>query len=223
MLTHTNHIIQAYHNFISNKAFPCTGAKTAMAKQQAKVFVAGHMACPSHDKAIVDFLYQFVDHYRTENSNFHSAAILFTGPEQTDETGFEKMMWSRLQAITDIDSAQYPWDARVSPDPQSPEFSFSIKSEAFFIIGMHPGSSRAARQFSYPALVFNPHAQFTAMKESNKYSMMQQSIRKRDVAFSGSVNPMLSDHGRAPETVQYSGRHYTQPMQCPLNIKHVTT
>lgn len=136
------------------------------------------------------------------------------------EAIFETLLWQRLQSLSDLDAAQYPYDDRVSSNPASPSFSFSLKEEAFFIIGMHPASSRQARRFQYPVLVFNPHAQFENLKDTFKYENMKQVIRKRDIAFSGSVNPMLNDHGRSSEIVQYSGTNYIAPIICPLNSQH---
>ncbi len=105
-------------------------------------------------------------------------------------------------------------------NPSAPEFSFSLKEEAFFIIGLHPASSRPARQFKYPALVFNPHLQFEQLREANKYQSIKYAVRKRDIAYSGSINPMLTDFGEASEVYQYSGRKYDEQWQCPLKIKH---
>lgn len=213
-------IEKQYIDFISNRLFPCIGAKTAQSKNQARCMVAGNMACPAHDQQILDFMYDFTDDYRSVGGNFHSAAIIFTGPGNITETIFETLLWQRLQSLADLDAAQYPYDGRVSSDPSSTDFSFSLKEEAFFIIGIHPSSSRPARRFQYPVLVFNPHAQFENLKDSSKYENMKQAIRKRDMGFSGSVNPMLSDHGRASEIIQYSGKNYITPLKCPLNIKH---
>jgi len=220
MINQEDNIAAQFIEFITNKDFPCIGAKAALAKDQVHCMVAGNMACPASDKDILDYLYNFTDSYRSKGDNFHSAAIIFTGPKNITEAVFETLLWQRLQALSDLDAANYRYDKRVSADPGSPHFSFSLKEEAFFIIGMNPSGSRASRQFAYPALIFNPHAQFEAMKETNKYEMMKQAVRKRDIAFSGSVNPMLSDHGKSPETMQYSGKNYDLPWKCPLKINH---
>ena len=47
-----------------------------------------------------------------------------------------------------LDAENYNYDDRVEADPSSAKFSFSIKEEAFYIIGLHAASSRQARQFS---------------------------------------------------------------------------
>ena len=213
-------VIEEYNRFIGQRLFPCIGAKAAIARKQVHCMVAGSMACPADDAAILKFLYDFTDSYRKTGGLFHSAAILFNGPGEMSEEIFETLLWQRLQSISNLDAANYRYDSRVSSDTSSPDFAFSLKEEAFFIIGMHPYSSRASRQLAYPALVFNPHAQFEEMKETNKYEMMKKAVRKMDIIFSGSVNPMLDDFGKSPEIRQYSGKNYSSPLQCPLKINH---
>jgi len=212
--------IDEYQDYILNKNFPCVAARAAVTRQQIKCLVAGHIACPKDDQAILEFLYAFIESYRQSEDLFHSAAIIFKSPEIMSETLFDTFLWQRLQALSDLDAQQYGYDKRVKADPNSPDFSFSLKEEAFFIIGLHPGSSRPARQFRYATLVFNPHAQFEQMREADQYGKMQQIVRKRDIAFAGSINPMLQDYGTASEVYQYSGRQYDKSWQCPLRINH---
>lgn len=146
--------------------------------------------------------------------------MIFKGPSECSEDQFDALMWQRLQAISDFDATLHQWDRRVSCDPSHSDFSFSIKEEAFYIIGLHPGSSRKSRRFKHPALVFNPHDQFEKLRETEKYSAMKDTVRKRDKAFSGSVNPMLADFGESSEAFQYSGRVYDKEWKCPFVSHH---
>ncbi len=213
-------IIEEYNNYLSAKEFPCVAAKAALAKQQVKCIVAEHMACPKDDIAILQFLYDFIDGYRSSAHLFHSASIIFKGPEFINEDMFDRLLWQRLQSLANIDAQYYKHDKRVDQHPLSANFSFSIKEEAFFIIGLHPSSSRLARRFKYPTLAFNPHAQFENLRAANNYDKMKNIVRKRDIAFSGSVNPMLDDFGTSSEVYQYSGKIYDSTWKCPLNFNH---
>lgn len=219
----TQSIIDEYIAFIENKTFPCVAARAALSRQQLKCMVAGHMACPKDDAEILKFIYNFVDEYRQSTEDFHSVAIIFEQPQIYSENMFEQLMWQRLQALANADAQHFGYDKRVDADPQSANFSFSLKEEAFFIIGLHPASSRPTRQFKYPTLVLNPHAQFEALRTNERYTKMKQIIRKRDIAYSGSVNPMLEDFGNASEVYQYSGRKYDHQWQCPLKLQHANT
>lgn len=91
----------------------------------------------------------------------------------------------------------YVLDPGVSSDPASCEFSFSIAGRAFFIVGLHPSSSRISRCAPVPCLAFNFHDQFQLLRTSGKFEKMQRSIRTRDVALQGSANPALKSFGEA--------------------------
>ncbi|MBS1494813.1 MAG: YqcI/YcgG family protein [Bacteroidetes bacterium] len=213
--------INEFKSFLETKEFPCVAARAALNKEQIKFHVSGHMACPQDNHNILKFLYDFIDEYRAAETQFHSAVVIFKKPEDITEEMFDKMLWMKLQMLSNMDSKIFNYDKRVSADPSSPEFSYSIKEEAFFVIGLNPASSRLARRFKYPALVFNPHSQFEKMRADKRYAKMKNIVRKRDVEFSGSINPMLEDFGEQSEVYQYSGKQYNSDWKCPFNINKV--
>lgn len=215
-MQYSNSVVNSFHSFISNSLFPCVAAKDALAKDNIQIFIAQHIACPTDDERILAFLYQFIDAYRLAEKGFHSAAIIFEGPENLTEDLFDNFMWQRLNAIKKLDEKNYQHDSRVDRDPASPNFSFSIKEEAFFIVALHANSSRPARRFKHPTLIFNPHAQFEAMKTTSRYEKMKAVVRKKDIELAGSINPMLTNFGDASEVYQYSGKQYDKNWKCPL-------
>jgi FPC/CPF motif-containing protein YcgG len=219
----TDEIIQAFHEYLHDKAYPCVAARAAMERKQVKCMVSDHMACPHDDRAILGFLYDFVQEFRQATTSFHTAAVIFKSPAIQSEDEFDSLVWRRLQALANLDAENFAYDKRVDPDPASANFSFSLGEEAFFIIGLHPASSRASRRFTFAALVFNPHEQFQQLRNNGRYENMKQIVRLRDVAYSGSINPMLADFGQASEVFQYSGRQYTSEWKCPLNTNHAKT
>lgn len=210
-------IINRYYKFLDEKGYPCIAAKAALSRNHIRCMVANHMACPADDSQILQFLYKFVDRYRGAKKDFHSAAIIFKKPDQLNETTFDQLLWQRLKALSVADKTKYTHDPRVDSDPASVKYSFSLKSEAFFILGLHPGSGRKSRQFDYPTLIFNPHAQFEELRRLNRYTKMKEIVRRRDLAYSGSINPMLADFGDESEVYQYSGMEYTSDWICPLS------
>lgn len=214
------HIIQDFRNFIGKEDYPCVAARAALHRDHITALVAVSMANDKDDYAILSFLYQFVEQYRRTQDPWHSAAVIFRSPEVRAINQFEDLLWTRLNALSALDAKKYPFDPRVSSDPSSPDFSFSLGGEAFFVIGMHPESPRPPRRFAYPAIIFNPHEQFEHLREQNRFEKMKNVVRKRDTAYSGSINPMLEDFGTRSEVFQYSGRQYDQKWQCPLHIKH---
>ncbi|MEJ7625637.1 MAG: guanitoxin biosynthesis heme-dependent pre-guanitoxin N-hydroxylase GntA [Ferruginibacter sp.] len=215
-------IINEYLEYIGNREYACVAARAAVSKEQVQCMIAGDIACPFHDGEILQFLYNFIDNYRKANTPFHSAAIIFKSPVNISEEVFENLFWQRLQSLSDLDARQFKCDPRINPEPHSPDYSFSLKEEAFFIIGLHAASSRAARQFKYPTLVFNPHNEFVKLRTNGGYERMKKIVRTRDISFSGSVNPMLDDFGKTSEVYQYSGKNYDQAWECPLKNHHGT-
>lgn len=215
-------IINEFKAFLQNKEFPCVAAKAALEKSHIKFFIAEHIACPSNDPEIINFLNDFTKEYRNSDSKFHSAVVLYREPKEITEDMFDMFLWKRLQALSDLDSKVNDYDKRVNTDPSSPEFSFSINEEAFFVIGLNPGSSRPARKFKYPALVFNPHSQFEELRIKQQYEKMKSIVRKKDLVYSGSINPMLQDYGSRSEAFQYSGKQYDSSWKCPLKIHNRT-
>jgi FPC/CPF motif-containing protein YcgG len=213
-------IIKEFDEFLLDNPYPCVAARAAVKRTQISYMVAEHMACPKDDADILNFLYFFINDFRHSTNSFHSAVVFFKGPEIRFEDDFESVFWQRLQALTTLDHQFHDYDTRVNSDPASPDFSFSLGEEAFFIIGLHPASSRPSRKFKYPAIVFNPHVQFQDLRKTGRYEKMKSIVRKRDEKYSGSINPMLSDYGESSEVYQYSGRQYGPEWQCPLKINH---
>lgn len=216
-------IIRELQELILNKTYPCVAARSAMSRKHIPCYIADHLGCGKDDGHILQFLYRFILDFRTAKTNFHSAAVIFKSPETITEETFDTHLWQRLQSLSQQDALNFPYDQRVNPDPSAPDFSFSLGKEAFFIIGLHPASARRARQFKYPAIVFNPHVQFEEMRKSDRYQKMKTVVRKRDILYSGSVNPMLADFGEKSEVYQYSGREYDREWSCPLRIPHAET
>jgi hypothetical protein len=214
-------VTEAFTEKILDKLFPCVAAKDALNKDNIKILTAGHLACPVDDENILNFIYDFTKMFRQSEKGFFSAIILFPMTEQLSEKQFEVLLFQRLKALRTLDAKAFVYDDRVNEDPMSEDFSFSLMEEAFFIIGLHPNSSRPGRQFPTPAIVFNPHIQFEDLRSNGRYQKMRTIIRKRDLEYSGSVNPMLTDFGTQSEIFQYSGRDYSTDEKCPFDIEAI--
>jgi uncharacterized protein len=206
--------------FIRSDVFPCVGAKSAFAVGGLGVFEAGDFTSGEHDAAIHRAVTQFGADALGAHANLVSFAVLFRRGPTLSEAEFEAALWTRVQGLHDIDAASGAlWAEGVSREPDAVDFSFSVGGVAYFVVGLHPGSSRAARRFCRPALVFNPHAQFERLRQDGRYGTMQSIIREREIARHGSINPMLSDFGSGREAAQYSGRKVGPGWTCPLRVR----
>ncbi|MEO6365625.1 MAG: guanitoxin biosynthesis heme-dependent pre-guanitoxin N-hydroxylase GntA [Luteimonas sp.] len=208
--------MQALRDFIQQDAFPCVGAKAALAQGGITVVQAGDLRSDVCDAHLTARLQAFAAR-TTHESTFLSLAVVFGQTPLLQETEFETALWQRLQAFHDIDAQLHRWDPDVSSHPGSADFSMSVGGRAFYVIGLHPGASRAARRFARASLVFNLHSQFERLKEDGRYQKMQAAISERDIALCGSRNPMLAAHGITSEAPQYSGRVVEKQWACSFH------
>jgi FPC/CPF motif-containing protein YcgG len=206
---------RAFAAFIAQKAFPCLGAKASQAQRRLHCLCVHDIASARDDRRISASLQAFAAQ-QDDDSLFVSLAVLFPCSARLSEQEFEAALWQRLRAIHAIDRATHDWDASVSNDPMSAQFSMSVGGKAFYVVGLHPDASRRARRFRCPVLVFNLHSQFERLRVDGRYEKLRQAIIRRDTAFSGSPNPMLAVHGKSSEARQYSGRQVDAEWVCPF-------
>ncbi|WP_305067756.1 guanitoxin biosynthesis heme-dependent pre-guanitoxin N-hydroxylase GntA [Luteimonas sp. MC1782] len=212
-----------FREFVGAPSFPCVGSKAALARDAIAVHEFARLGDRGNDAPLLDALAGFATHLAEldpADSTIHSFVALFDGPQDTDERRFEAMLWSQLQRLHDLDVRRGTrWAPDVSRDPEDPKFSLSLAGHPFFVIGLHPGASRMARRFAWPALVFNSHRQFEQLRADGRYQKMQAATRARDTALQGSINPNLADFGAAAETRQYSGREAEPDWTCPFRVR----
>jgi FPC/CPF motif-containing protein YcgG len=202
---------------IADANFPCVGAKSAMARGMLRTVICHSLESAWDDVRIHSELLEWSWAYRKDPDGLRSLAVVFEGPLDLNEERFEAAMWQRLQSLADKDKWRgQPYDRSVSADTEDPHFSLSFGGAAFFVVGLHPHASRPARRLSHPTLVFNLHDQFERLRAQGRYELMRAKIIKRDVALSGTVNPMLARHGDASEARQYSGRLVGEDWRCPF-------
>lgn len=213
----------AFLEFVDDGPFPCVGAKAALAHDAISLHELGRLGDRGNDASLLDRLGAFAAMLEAggpDDGPLYSLVALFRGPRDTDERRFEALLWAQLQRLHDLDARRgRHWAGDVSRDPDDPRFSLSLAGHPFFVIGLHPGASRRARRFAWPAIVFNPHRQFERLRADGRYSKMQSAIRQRDVALQGSINPNLADFGEASEARQYSGREAGPAWKCPLRVR----
>lgn len=206
-----------FRAFIAEPNFPCVGAKSALANGLLHIIAARDLTSSWNDLEIHRALMDWTRAYKADPAGLRSLAVIFDGPGGLDEEAFEEALWERIQSLADKDAWKgLPYDPRVCPDPDNPHFSLSFGGEAFFVIGLHPRSSRPARRFDKPALVFNLHDQFERLRAEGRYERMRERILARDADLAGSINPMLARHGETSEAAQYSGRLVEADWKCPF-------
>ena len=211
-------LAQRFRTFITDRSFPCVGAKAALQRDGMRFIVARDFGSAWDDLRILPALLDLAKSYRVEPELFQSLVVLFETGAPGDEESFEQGLWTRLQSLSDKDEwlGQHA-DPRVAHDPEDPHFAMSFGGEAFFVVGLHPRASRPARRFATPAMVFNLHDQFQTLRAEGRYEKLSAAILGRDFAFAGSNNPMLAEHGSVSAARQYSGRAVEENWHCPYS------
>jgi FPC/CPF motif-containing protein YcgG len=208
---------RAFRAFVADGRFPCLAAKGAIRNAAFRLNVYGVLGSMRSTVRLAMDLTGFVTALPADSSALHSFVAVFPHHPPRDETSFEQQLWHQLQRLHDNDGPRTAWDPTVSSDADAPEFSFSFAGRALFVVGMHAASSRLARRFRWPTLVFNPHAQFERLRADGRFAPLQAAVREREIALQGTLNPNLANFGDRSEAAQYSGRAVDSEWRCPFH------
>jgi FPC/CPF motif-containing protein YcgG len=209
----------AFRSFVLAENYTCLGARAALHRSSYRIGTYGRIDDEAVTRGLLRDLHAFVTERHGIANAFTTYAAIFRERVPDGEAGFEHALWSQLQRLHDLDRPFFPWDERVASDPASPDFSFSIGGEAFFVVGLHPAAERTARRFPWPTLVFNAHEQFEDLRDEGKLNGLKARIRARDIQLQGTINPNLADFGRHSEARQYAGREVDARWACPFRPK----
>jgi FPC/CPF motif-containing protein YcgG len=207
----------SFRALVLNPRFSCVGAKSAVQRGSYRVGLYGTMGTPEATMGLARDLFAFVeDQSAFDDGGFSTFAASFEQPVVASEAQFESLLWTQLQRLHDEDRLYFPWDAAVSSDPADGSFEFSFGERAFFVVGLHPASSRLTRRFAFPTLVFNAHYLFERLRQQGRFDKIQQAIQDREIALQGSLNPNLANFGHSSDARQYSGRPVEDNWKCPF-------
>ena len=201
--------------FIVDQNHPCVMAQTVFSMDKVDFHVYENFGSRQTAEALLSDLKAYISKYDFESRDFFTFIATFEGRTNFTEAQFETLLWNQLQFLHEADDQ--PWDPTVSSDPANPNFSFSIGGKAFYLVGLHPNSSRKARQSPLPTIAFNLHWQFEKLRDMGAYANVKGKIRVRDHELQGSNNPMLEDFGEKSEARQYSGRNAGEAWECPFH------
>lgn len=194
---------------------PCVMAQSVIADDSVTIVEYEDMYNVQSQQKLYADLKKYIDRQDENSKDFESLIAVFRSNKFLDEVSFEIALWDLLQSLNKLDSKD--WDPAVSDNPDDPNFSYSLHETSFYLVGMHPNSSRFARKSPYTMIVFNLHEQFEKLREMNRYDRVRDLIRRRDKKYQGSINPVLADFGTESEARQYSGRNVEESWKCPFS------
>lgn len=203
--------------FVADEGFPCLAGKGAVRRGEHTVRAYDALGSRAGLPSLARELGDFVRGTAADGTGLHAFVAVFPRFAPLDEVTFERRLWRQLQLLHDADTGVDGWDPNVSDDPASAAFSFSFGGRALFVVGLHPASSRLSRRFHWPALVFNPRAQFERLRAEGTFDRLRARVRERDLELQGTLNPNLADFGERSEARQYSGRAVEPEWRCPFH------
>ena len=217
-----------FRALVLHPSFSCLGAKSALRSGGYQMGIYDELGSTEATRALARDLSAFagtLDNEVDDADADHAVRLTtfvasFLRPVPGDEAEFERLLWAQLQALHDGEPTQ-SWDPSVSSDPEDAHFSFSIAGSAFFVVGLHAASTRWARRFAWPTLVFNPHEQFERLRQDGHFGRLQGLIRARERTLQGSLNANLTDFGEQSEARQYSGRPVGEDWRCPFSPRAI--
>ncbi|MET9356564.1 guanitoxin biosynthesis heme-dependent pre-guanitoxin N-hydroxylase GntA [Streptomyces sp. NPDC006617] len=208
---------EEFRSLVLGGTFPCLGGASALRRGQYRFGWYPLLGSAEAASECAGDLTRFVTDFPEQSHPVAVHVAVFEGPGGLGEEDFEALLWQQLRGMRLADGtggcADDPAGAVQEEDAVSdPGFYFGHRN--FFVVGIHPGASRAARTFRRPALVFNALSHMGPLRRAGSYTSMQDKIRSRDRRLQGSVNPSL----QRPRVAQFSGREVFGDWKCPVDM-----
>lgn len=201
---------------VNQKNYPCVAAVKAFHDGDFIFDIYSRFGSGESAQRLAQSLLSFKEKQKKPGAEYLTYIAVFPEDQSPDEHAFEQQLFQELSAIWNYPEIAGQWDEKFSENPEDKNFCFSLDGSAFFVVGMHPQSSRLARRLPYNALVFNLYSQFQGLREKGVFDSMVKSIRHRDMQFQGSVNPMVELYDNKWEAIQYSGKMNSADWKCPF-------
>lgn len=201
---------------VTQANYPCIAAVKSFLQND---FLIGCYSGFGTDECSQDLgsdLLSFKQQQKERKSLYFSFWAGFPDSKVESEAQFEELLWKQLSLVSSH-SVTDEWDPNFSSDPLDKNFCFSLDGSAYFIVGMHPMSSRRSRQTAFPILAFNLYDQFHQLMAEEKFEPMVQINRNRELRFQGDINPMVKKHGQEWEAIQFSGQNNPDTWKCPFH------
>jgi FPC/CPF motif-containing protein YcgG len=201
-----NRIHEEMKEFVSQTDYPCTAAIKSMRDKDYRLGVYSDFGGGVDSFELGRDLLVFLNEQKRSRSPYSSFwAVFDKGRRDFHDKEFEINLWKELSFLTSFDRYVSDWDPEFSADPRDKNFCFSLGGSAMFVVGLHPNSSQRSRAFKYPTLIFNVYDQFHQLMEHGEFESMVQVNHRRDIKFSGSVDPTVSRYNEEWESIQFSG------------------
>jgi FPC/CPF motif-containing protein YcgG/predicted heme/steroid binding protein len=203
--------------FVKQPSYPCVCARSTLYLNKYKFkYYDSKVNIKNNTLAsdLSNFLLEQAEIWKSSNNKDRmlTTFVACFKQEEFSEQQFEFDLFTQLEHLHSLDNHDYSNKKNTTIFPHS----FNFGGRSFFIAGLHSNSSRRARRFTYPTLVFNALDQFEMMEES--YSEIHRMNCKRESVFDwdNNYNPMIDLIPRLGACVAFSGRQIDpETWTCP--------
>ena len=218
---------EQFQQYINSVNFPCLSAKISVLRKSFSFALYDMLAGEDTTQLLWHRLIDFINCQSSlwaSDHMFTTYVACFRAPTDMSETVFERLLWKQLQQLHQIDVQNgMKWNDNYSDDPIHPDFGFSVGGRAFFIVGLHPNSSRRAQQFVTPTITFNSLDQFQNFRRLALFNTIQHVIRNNDLIYNQSINPNLTSEDNKSAAFEYSGKLIQSNWIPPFKSLHYNT
>ncbi len=135
-----------FDKFIIENDHPCVMAKTIFSSKKYMLRSYSNFGSYLSARKILNDIRYYLNALEVMGDGYYSFIAVFDDDIKLNELQYEVLLWEQLKKNHTIDDSN--WDSEVSSDPKDHAFSFSILGQAFYIVGMHPNSSRVYQQIN---------------------------------------------------------------------------
>jgi FPC/CPF motif-containing protein YcgG len=203
-----------WRGMVLSPAFPCLGGAGAVRREEYRFGMYGDLGDAGTASVCAADLAEFSGRFPIGRNSVAAFVAAFGGPYVKNELEFEHAMWEQLRALSELDPRRAEYPGGLPIDPQSDEVGFLFGGRNYFVVGFHPSSSRWARRFAWPILVFNSLSHQDPLRAAGTFQRMHERIMARDEDLQGCVNRSLS----GPQISQFSGRAVGSEWRCPVRF-----
>lgn len=193
------HLVSVFRALLLSPAFPCLGGSGLVRSGDYCFAVYDRLGAPESIEQQTTDMRRYLSGRPADTHPFTAFVAAYLAPSTRDDEQFEALMWRQLTGMEAHPTRGCDRHIHLV-DGDDPGYVFDGRE--FFVVGMHPASSRFSRRYPWPLLVFNALSHAQEMQKRGKHVSMSRKILERDRELQGSDNPSL----HAPQRMQFSGR-----------------
>ncbi len=149
---------------------PCRVASRSITRDEYCLGLYEHFGEGRNGKALESDLLWFADEVKRGRSPRLTMWAIFPNAEMWDDNDFDHALVRELTSVTTSSALQPSWASGGT---------LRVGDTSFFVVGMHPQSTKDSRRFPWTALVFNVFDQVDWLEREGVYAWIREAPQSR--------------------------------------------